>query len=337
MNEKRYQVFVSSTYTDLAEERAAVIRTLMELDCIPAGMEAFPAADEEQLEFIKRIIDDCDYYVLIIAGRYGSIDASGKSYTQREFEYAKEKGIPILAFVKSDIDSLPVHKSDAKDPEKTAALSRFREEVMSGRMVKLWTEEKELPGQVALSVGRAIKMNPGIGWVRGDKQASSDILSEINSLRKENQLLKEKVAANEPKVENAAGLDTTWQLRGRLKASVRSEIVGRTTAYRNWSADMKLGEIFDAIAPNIRGNCIHTTVNNRIGVAAMKRPESELEFPSQITVDTEDFNKVCLQMEALGLIIRERLKTKQGNNADFFRLTRAGEQALFRRNTVIES
>ena len=45
---KRYQVFVSSTFADLKEERSKVIQTIMELDCIPAGMEIFPAIDEEQ-------------------------------------------------------------------------------------------------------------------------------------------------------------------------------------------------------------------------------------------------------------------------------------------------
>lgn len=44
--DKRYQVFVSSTFTDLKEERKHVIQTLMEMDCIPAGMELFPAIDE---------------------------------------------------------------------------------------------------------------------------------------------------------------------------------------------------------------------------------------------------------------------------------------------------
>jgi len=66
--DKRYQVFVSSTYADLQQERQKVIQALMEMDCIPAGMELFPAADEEQWEFIKQIIDDCDYYILIIGG-----------------------------------------------------------------------------------------------------------------------------------------------------------------------------------------------------------------------------------------------------------------------------
>src|SRR6266853_1961238 len=60
--DKRYQVFVSSTFNDLQEERQEVMQALLELDCMPAGMELFPAANETQLNLIKRVIDDCDYY-----------------------------------------------------------------------------------------------------------------------------------------------------------------------------------------------------------------------------------------------------------------------------------
>jgi hypothetical protein len=94
----RYQVFVSSTFADLQEERRGVIQTLMEISCIPAGMELFPAQDEEQLEFIKRVIDDCDYYLLIIGGRYGSTTAEGVSYTEQEYDYAISRGL-ILVFL----------------------------------------------------------------------------------------------------------------------------------------------------------------------------------------------------------------------------------------------
>ena len=84
--EKRYQVFISSTFNDLHEPRQEVMQALLELDCIPAGMELFPAANDDQWTLIKRVIDDCDYYIVIIGGRYGSIGPSGKSYTQMEYE-----------------------------------------------------------------------------------------------------------------------------------------------------------------------------------------------------------------------------------------------------------
>ena len=53
MADKRYQVFVSSTYEDLQEERWEAVKVLMTMDCIVAGMEYFPAVDEEQFEYIK--------------------------------------------------------------------------------------------------------------------------------------------------------------------------------------------------------------------------------------------------------------------------------------------
>ena len=66
MNDKRYQVFVSSTFKDLEEERWLVFRQLQKMNAIPAGMEIFTAMDEKQLTYIKQVIDRSDFYVLII-------------------------------------------------------------------------------------------------------------------------------------------------------------------------------------------------------------------------------------------------------------------------------
>ena len=87
-----HRVFVSSTYEDLREERAEVQKALLKLDCFPVGMELFPSADDETWEFIKRQIEESDYYVAIVAGRYGSLASDGLSYTQKEWEYAREIG-----------------------------------------------------------------------------------------------------------------------------------------------------------------------------------------------------------------------------------------------------
>jgi hypothetical protein len=67
--DKRYQVFVSSTYEDLIDERQQVMQALLELNCIPLGMDFFPAANEEQWGLIKSVIKDCDYYIVIIGSK----------------------------------------------------------------------------------------------------------------------------------------------------------------------------------------------------------------------------------------------------------------------------
>jgi hypothetical protein len=57
---------------------------------MPIGMELFGSADEETWEVIKREIAECDYYVVILADRYGSTAPDGQSYTEKEYDYARE-------------------------------------------------------------------------------------------------------------------------------------------------------------------------------------------------------------------------------------------------------
>ncbi|MCC7092349.1 MAG: DUF4062 domain-containing protein, partial [Nitrosomonas sp.] len=152
---KRYQVFVSSTYADLKEERQCVIQALMEMDCIPAGMELFPAADEEQWLFIKKVIDDCDYYLLVIGGRYGSTTSDGISYTEKEFDYAVSIGLKVIALIHGEPDNIPFGKSE-KDPDLRTRLENFKQKVMAGRLIKFWKTTGELPGLAARSISKTI-------------------------------------------------------------------------------------------------------------------------------------------------------------------------------------
>src|SRR5436309_8011810 len=110
--ERKYQVFVSSTKADLRQEREKVLQALLEVDCIPIAMELFPPSDETAWEYIQRVIDQCDYYVLILAGKYGSIEAgSGLSYTEKEYRYADGNKKPIITFYHRDPSKLlPEHR-----------------------------------------------------------------------------------------------------------------------------------------------------------------------------------------------------------------------------------
>ena len=82
--QKKYQVFISSTYVDLIEARAAATQCLLDNDCIPVGMEQFPASEMSQMEYIKKMLDNCDYYILILGGKYGSLDTDGIGFTEKE-------------------------------------------------------------------------------------------------------------------------------------------------------------------------------------------------------------------------------------------------------------
>lgn len=190
MHEKRYQVFISSTYQDLQEERRAVQDVVISMGDFPVQMESFPAADEDQFEFIKSLINTCDYYVLIIAGRYGTLDDDNLSYTHKEFRYAAEQGVPILVMLHGEPGKIPADKLESSDEGKER-LKAFIAEAENKRLRKTWVDLGDLKLAVheALTYAKATK--PRIGWVRGDSIASFDALEELNEVRKENQKFRE--------------------------------------------------------------------------------------------------------------------------------------------------
>lgn len=323
--EKRYQVFVSSTYADLKEERQKVIQALMELDCIPAGMELFPAADEEQFEFIKRIIDDCDYYLLIIGGRYGSTTAQGISYTEQEYDYALNLGLKVIALLHEKPEEIPFGKSE-QEPELRARLQAFRDRVATDRLVRFWRTAEELPGIVALSLSKTIKMFPAVGWVRADRISNEDLLAEINELRKQNvqfqKALAEVPAAKPSPIKDLAGLDELIELHGRFFYEGRG---------RQWKAVAAWSELFAYVAPYLVKHPNEASVKAVLEEALFKKSGSCGTSPS---LDDQDFQTVTVQLKALGLIQLSYSKTVQGGMALFWSATPVGERLMLELRTV---
>ncbi len=146
--DKRYQVFVSSTYTDLVQERSEVMQALLELECMPAGMELFPAANDTQWDWIKRVIDESDYYLVIVAGRYGTTSKeTGLSYTEMEYQYAIEQRKPVIGFLHEDISKLTAkHSESSSSNRKTLACFR---ELVSSRLCKMYSSPADLSAKVS--------------------------------------------------------------------------------------------------------------------------------------------------------------------------------------------
>lgn len=112
---KKLQIFVSSTYTDLIEERQVAVEAILDAGHIPAGMELFKAG-KSQMKTIQKWIDESDIYMLILGGRYGSIEEdSGLSYTELEYRYALSKNMPVFAIILDDSFLFTKAASDGKD------------------------------------------------------------------------------------------------------------------------------------------------------------------------------------------------------------------------------
>lgn len=114
-DKRKFSLFISSTYEDLKEERQALIGVALENGFIPVGMEQFHGAPTGQWTVITKFIDECDFYLLVVGGRYGSVDETvDKSYTEKEYDYAKSKRIPVLVLIKEP-SSITEDKQDTGD------------------------------------------------------------------------------------------------------------------------------------------------------------------------------------------------------------------------------
>ena len=186
----KYQIFVSSTYDDLREEREQVLKATLEMGHIPVGMEMFSAADEEQWKIITRQIDECDYYVVIVAQRYGSV-VEGVSYTEKEYDYAVSKNIPVLGFIIEDAAAWPTDRVDT-DSNPKSSLEAFKAKLKE-KPVSFWSSASDLHGKFSIALMKQIASTPRPGWTRATDIVSSDVINELSRLSSENAELREQL------------------------------------------------------------------------------------------------------------------------------------------------
>lgn len=179
MTDKRYQVFLSSTFTDLEDERLAVTQAILSLRGIPAGMEMFQASTLPPWEVITPIIDTTDYFVLMLAGRYGSVNDAGLSYTEREYDFAYDNDIPVLAFLHGAPQEIPGKYSDTGRQAK--ALEKFRRKVSSRHTVMHWRNSAGLAQAVTSSLIEAFQNTPRPGYVRGGVRRPQDGHEQVDT------------------------------------------------------------------------------------------------------------------------------------------------------------
>lgn len=165
--DKKLQVFISSPYTDLKQERQAAVEAILSARHIPAGMELFTACDQSQFDVIKRWIDESDIFLLILGGRYGTIEPkSNKSYIQLEYEYAIETKKPFFAIVLSDsaIESKIKRDSDAREYKNYKKYCEFKESVLS-KMSYFVNDIKDIKLEIIRTLTDYQKNYTLTGWV----------------------------------------------------------------------------------------------------------------------------------------------------------------------------
>lgn len=225
---RKLQVFVSSTYTDLLDERQAAVAAILKAGHMPAGMELFTAGDQSQLETIQRWIDECDIYLLILGARYGSIEPiSNLSYTEVEYDYAASKGKPLFSIVateKSIDEKVKVFGRDVLESDNPKQLKDFR-----GKVLKNMSSFYEDTKDIRLSIYESLKSYENdkriIGWVPASAASEAENLrEEVASLKIENAKLK--LAAEKAKNVQAVASTNEEKIKDTMKILLDQNILG---------------------------------------------------------------------------------------------------------------
>jgi Domain of unknown function (DUF4062) len=205
--DRKYQIFISSTFRDLQEERRVLMEAILRMNHIPVGMELFNAANETQWQYIKRRIKECDYYVVVVAERYGSVSEQGLGFTEMEYDFAVSQEIPVVGFLLSERGRTqwPASLVELINRDK---LEAFRAKCAT-RLISFWDNSADLAAKCILTLNELFDQNERPGWVSGNSVPSPQVLNEFARLTAENTGLHRQLATLEAKL---ALFDTTSQL-----------------------------------------------------------------------------------------------------------------------------
>lgn len=244
MAQPHYQIFVSSTFQDLEKEREAVLNAILKLNQFPAGMELFPATNDTAWKHIEKVVKDSDYYVLIIGGKYGSIEkGSGVSYTEKEYDFAISQNIPVLAFTYSDEESIPYGKIE-KNKGAREKLKKFKQKVGSKHHWNHWKTLDELKAGVISSLSQAFESFPQRGWVKSIDTEKIELQDKYDKLEKQFSNSQKEIKKLRHSLSNTENFKLLSQADDRIIIEIRSYP-------ENEETDVSWNELFSAIGHNL--------------------------------------------------------------------------------------
>lgn len=329
----KYQVFVSSTYEDLKAERDQVIKAILEMGHIPVGMEMFSAADEQQWEIIKRQIDQSDYYVVIIAHRYGSVEEE-ISYTEKEYDYAVSQGVPVLGFIIDGNVAWPPDRMEDKAGKK-AALTRFKEKVKR-KPVDFWTSAENLHGKCSIALIKAITAQPRTGWARASEVAGPEIVKELSRLSSENAALRSKIEeiTNQQQRDIEDWRNETFKTLRANKVTV-GFFKKSGSEYEN-TRDVSLLRIFTLIAPEMMAEA--STEHLAQFLAILLYEQSPGQLRRTWPIPQNNLNSWLFDLASLSLVEPSTRKYSVNDIRSYWTLAEEGKEmfAMIRRALLLK-
>lgn len=296
------------------------MRVILKMGHIPVGMEMFNAADEEQWKTITRRIDESDYYIVVIGQRYGSTTSEGISFTEKEYDYAVEKGIPVLGFLIEQDAPWPgrfVDKGQA-----AISLEKFKEKTRK-RIIEYWSSTQDLQGRITMALAAAMDTNPRNGWVRPSEAVGAEVTKELSRLSSENSILRDKIRElSDALVEEKRNeIDKTVSI-------LKENAIVPSVYYEdseNWEAvdEVSLYFIFFSIAPSLINE------NDKVSISlllALYFSDSKRQLRSVHPVPSNSLDEWIGDLSVVGLLEPSIRSRSKADKRSFWTLTDLGRE-----------
>lgn len=290
---RKFQIFVSSTYTDLIEERQAAVSAILTAGHIPAGMELFKPGDQAQLDIIKRWIDESDIYLLILGGRYGTIaPGNDYAYTELEYDYALQTNKPLFSVVIDDgfldekVKSVGRSIIELENPEKYRG---FRSKVV-GYPVEFFRDIKDIQIAIYKTLPTLISERNLKGWVSGREIPDSTFLIEqVSRLTKENEDLRSQVT-----LASSQSLHVEESTEVKTAPLQNEEFIKMMQIFEN--SELTLSKEVSGLDAAIKSNVLRLMVMYRGTIL------SGLSTAANTTIKAFLVRNVCTAMQVHGLM-----------------------------------
>ncbi|WP_237738856.1 DUF4062 domain-containing protein [Alcanivorax hongdengensis] len=328
--DNRYQVFISATYPDMQEARQALMVPLMDMGLMPTGFDSSAADGNTLLPVIQRMIEESDYFILLVGGRYGTLSPMGLSEIHREYIFAATKRKPVIALIHDNPAMLPESRRETTR-EGQVRREDFARLLENKAICYRWSTEKGLAELISKVMPEVMREHPADGWIRADRAGQGGGAQSA--------ALKERIAVLEKEREELLA-----QARPPLKSLARgSDQVSLDYSCNVYEGgDCKLAmastriswdQAFACVAPLMLNPASEMSLQKALEDYIGRRALADVQgdFPKahavrNVVMASHAFNQVKVHLRALGLINKSQEKDSRG--LPMWQLTAHGDNTM---------
>ncbi len=327
---KRYQVYISTTYPDMQSARQALMLPMLDLGLMPMGMDMHSSESHNLMPVVQRMIDDSDYFVILLGGRYGTLSPLGLSYTHREYIFAATKRKPVVSFIHDDPLNLP---PDVREPSREGQVRRddFARLLENKTLSFRWRDESELAARVAKVMPDVMRQYPAPGWMQAGAMAGAGDTR--------NQVLVRRVAELEKEREEWLAAQRA-PLRGLARGADPLSLEYSCNVYEGGDCKMTMASceldwdrVFACVAPLMLNPVSEPVMQKALEDYVARRALQDVtgDFPKahavrNVVLAGHAFNQVKIHLRTLGLITKTSETDSRG--MPLWRLTAQGDSTM---------